>query len=421
MYESALKSKNGRYDIFGGCYVPESLMAPLLELKIAFKQAIADTNFTDQLKYILATYAGRPTPLTAAKRFSDTIGGPQLFLKREDLLHTGAHKLNNALGQCLLAKHLGKKRVIAETGAGQHGVATATACAYFDLQCDVYMGAVDMKRQAPNVARMKLLGATIIAVDQGSQTLKDAVNAALRDYAESYSDTHYCLGSALGPDPYPEMVATFQSVIGEETKKQILQQTGHLPDAVIACVGGGSNAIGIFSAFTNDTDVALIGVEGGGRSDQLGDHAARFKAKQKGVLHGAYTYVLQNKEGQIAKTHSIAAGLDYPAVGPAHAALFKSGRAVYTSVKDDDVIKGFLLLAKTEGIIPALESAHTLAYLMTEGKNRFRRDDIVIVNLSGRGDKDLPQILSENKNPWAYAQGIFIPVLDHGREVNSRP
>ncbi len=390
-----VKKENGRYNEFGGRYVPESLIAPILELESAFNRERNNPEFVDLLKYILETYAGRPTPLTAAQRFSTAIDGPQIYLKREDLLHTGAHKLNNALGQCLLAKRLGKTRIIAETGAGQHGVATATACAYFNLSCDIYMGTIDIARQAANVTRMKLLGANVIPVEHGSKTLKDAVNEALRDYSENYADTHYCLGSALGPAPYPEMVAFFQSVIGEEAKKQIVKQAGRLPDAVIACVGGGSNAIGIFSAFIDDPNVALIGVEGGGRGDDLGDHAARFKTRQKGVLHGTYTYVLQNTDGQIAQTHSISAGLDYPAVGPQHAALFESNRATYTSVKDDVVIEAFKLLARSEGIIPALESSHALAYLMTEGKNRFNRTDVVVVSLSGRGDKDIAQIIGE--------------------------
>lgn len=387
-----LKYKKGRYNEFGGCYIPESLFAPIKKLKSAFFSALKSDSFMAELDEILKTYAGRPTPLTEVKRLSKYFEGPRLFLKREDLLHTGAHKLNNALGQCLLAKHMGKTRVIAETGAGQHGVATATACAYLGLSCDVYMGEIDMKRQSSNVVKMRLLGAKVIPITVGSKTLKDAINAALRDYAETYLNTHYCLGSALGPDPFPEMVATFQSVIGKEAKQQVLEKTGSLPNAVIACVGGGSNAIGIFSAFIDDPSVELIGIEGGGRSDVLGQHAARFVTKQKGVLHGTYTYVLQNEQGQIAKTHSLSAGLDYPAIGPAHAALFQSGRASYFSARDEDVLKAFSLLAKTEGIIPALESAHAIAYLMTEGKNKFKNDGIIIINLSGRGDKDLAQL-----------------------------
>jgi phosphoribosylanthranilate isomerase len=390
---SILKSTHGRFGNFGGSYVAESLVTPLQELKNAFYREIADTNFCQQLKHILHTYAGRPTPVTEATRLQQAIQGPRLFLKREDLLHTGAHKLNNALGQCFLAKRLGKTRIIAETGAGQHGVATATACAYFGLSCEIYMGAIDIARQAPNVEKMKLLGAKVIAVDSGSQTLKDAVNEALRDYSASYQHTHYCLGSALGPDPYPSMVAFFQSVIGDEAKQQIQTQTGRLPTAIVACVGGGSNAIGIFSAFIDDP-VTLIGVEAGGKSDHLGEHAARFKVQQKGVLHGTFTYVLQDVHGQISTTHSISAGLDYPAVSPQHAALYESGRAIYTAVTDDQAIAAFKLLAKTEGIIPALESSHAIAYVIANSK-QFNRDDIILINLSGRGDKDLPQLLQK--------------------------
>ncbi|WP_423063987.1 tryptophan synthase subunit beta [Candidiatus Paracoxiella cheracis] len=393
----ATHKKNGRYGEFGGCYIPEGLVAPIQELTNAFESIASTEKFQQKLRLILKNYAGRPTPLTEVTRFSDAINGPRLFLKREDLLHTGAHKLNNALGQCLLAKQMGKTRVIAETGAGQHGVATATACAYLNLQCEIYMGAVDMKRQAPNVEKMKLLGATVIPVTSGSQTLKDAVSESLRDYAETYANTYYCLGSALGPHPYPQMVAAFQSVIGEEARQQIQEQTGRLPDAVIACVGGGSNAIGIFSAFIDDNSVKLIGVEAGGTGNKLGEHAARLKDKKTGVLHGTFTYLLQNDEGQIAPTHSISAGLDYPAIGPQHAELYATGRAHYTDVTDEEALTAFKLLSKTEGIITALESSHALAYLLTEGKNQFSREHIVIVNLSGRGDKDLPQLFEAKK------------------------
>lgn len=390
-----INKNNGKYGDFGGCYVAESLIAPLQELKTAFYQAITDDQFNQRLKYILQTYAGRPTPLTAATRLQQAIQGPRIFLKREDLLHTGAHKLNNALGQCLLAQRIGKRRIIAETGAGQHGVATATACAYLGLQCEIYMGAIDIARQMPNVEKMRLLGAKVIPVSSGAQTLKDAVNEALRDYSANYTDTHYCLGSALGPDPYPEIVAYFQKIIGEEAKQQLQTQIGKLPNAVIACVGGGSNAIGIFSAFIQTPKVALIGVEAGGKSDQLGEHAARFKTKQKGVLHGTYTYLLQDIHGQISPTYSISAGLDYPAVGPQHAALYESGRAIYASVNDEQALAAFKLLARTEGIIPALESSHALAYLI-ENSQKFNANDIVLINLSGRGDKDLPQLLQRN-------------------------
>lgn len=385
-----LKEKNGRYGKFGGSYVAETLVAPLQTLKSAFQEAMCDSKFTTELNNILKTYAGRPTPLTKIKRFQ-TNSGPQIFLKREDLLHTGAHKINNALGQCLLAKYMGKTRVIAETGAGQHGVATATACAYLGLACEVYMGAVDMTRQALNVAKMKLLGAKVVSVTSGSQTLKDAVNEALRDYSASYEQTHYCLGSALGPDPYPTIVAAFQNVIGLEAKQQIIEETGRLPTAVIAAVGGGSNAIGIFSAFISEANVALIGVEAGGKSFQLGKHAARFQQGKKGVLHGTYTYVLQDQHGQISQTHSISAGLDYAAVGPQHAELYESGRAQYTSVNDEEALKAFHLLTQTEGIIPALESSHALAYALSAN---FKKTDLILINLSGRGDKDLPQLIS---------------------------
>lgn len=385
---------NGRYGNFGGAYLPELLMAPILQLETQFNQLKNDTAFNKQLDTILKNYAGRPTPLTEIPRFSAVINGPRIFLKREDLLHTGAHKLNNALGQCLLAKKMGKTRIIAETGAGQHGVATATACAYLGLPCVVYMGAVDAARQAPNVARMKLLGAEVVAVENGSKTLKDAVNEALRDWAESFETTHYCLGSALGPHPYPEMVAYFQRVIGEETKQQCQEQIGRNPDLIVACVGGGSNAIGIFSAFLEDK-VELIGVEAGGTSNKLGEHAARFQGGSPGVLHGNYTYLLQDTHGQIMETHSISAGLDYPAVGPQHAFLFESKRALYTSVKDESALAALKLLSKTEGIIPALESSHALAYII-EIAEKLDKNKCVVINLSGRGDKDLPQLFEKN-------------------------
>ncbi len=343
---------------------------------------------------ILTHYAGRATALTEVSRFSEAIQGPRLFLKREDLLHTGAHKLNNALGQCLLAKKMGKTRIVAETGAGQHGVATATACAFLGLECVVYMGKVDIERQAPNVIKMQLLGATVKSVDSGSMTLKDAVNEALRDWSATFDNTHYCLGSALGPHPYPEMVAQFQSVIGKEAKAQITARTGQNPDLVIACVGGGSNAIGIFSAFLDDASVALVGVEAGGKGAKLGEHAARFQGGEPGVLHGCYTYLLQNAGGQVLETHSISAGLDYPAVGPQHAQLFEEGRVQYTSVTDAEALAAFKLLSKTEGIIPALESSHALAYMVKIAPT-LKRDAVVIINLSGRGDKDLPQLIAK--------------------------
>lgn len=386
----------GRYGDFGGCYLPEILMQPITELKENYAHFSQDKAFKTQLQHLLKTYVGRPTPLTEVTQFSQAIHGPRIFLKREDLLHTGAHKINNALGQCLLAKKMGKSRIIAETGAGQHGVATATACAYFNLECVVYMGVVDMQRQLPNVERMRLLGAKVIGVDLGSKTLKDAVNEALRDWSATYEHSHYCLGSALGPHPYPEMVAQFQAVIGEETLQQCEQQIQQLPNIVVACVGGGSNAIGIFSAFLDKNEVELVGVEAGGMSMILGEHAARLQAKTPGVLHGCYTYLLQDAQGQVAHTHSISAGLDYPAVGPQHAALFAQGRVHYTSVTDMQALQAFKLLSRTQGIIPALESSHALAYVMQIAKDRHP-DEVIVINLSGRGDKDLPQLLAGGK------------------------
>ncbi|MCE5318922.1 MAG: tryptophan synthase subunit beta [Parachlamydia sp.] len=378
-----------QYGKYGGIYMPELLMAPLTQLIEHW--TLLSEEFFKQFNHLLSIYGGRPTPLTPALRFAQAISGPRLFLKREDLLHTGAHKLNNALGQCLLAKSMGKTRIIAETGAGQHGLATATACAYLGLECAIFMGVKDIERQAPNVCKMKLLGAEVVSVSQGSQTLKEAINEALRDWSSSYETTHYCLGSALGPYPYPEMVKTFQSVIGTEAKKQIQEMAGRNPDAIIACVGGGSNAIGIFSAFLDDLDVQLIGVEAGGESPDLGHHASRFHGGKPGVLHGCFTYILQDDTGQISGTQSISAGLDYPAVGPEHAELYESGRAVYASVGDKEALKAFKLLSRMEGIIPALESSHALAYLMIHAQD-FDKGDIVIVNLSGRGDKDLPYL-----------------------------
>jgi len=380
-----------RYGEFGGVYMPELLMAPILELAQFWEETKQDKEFRQTLLNILKHYAGRPTPLTEIPHFSAKINGPRIFLKREDLLHTGAHKLNNALGQCLLAKRMEKTRIIAETGAGQHGVATAAACAYFGLPCIVYMGSTDMERQAPNVLRMRLMGAEVRSVDKGSKTLKDAVNEALRDWSESFADTHYCLGSALGPYPYPDMVAEFQSVIGAECEKQCIEQWGMDPHVIIACVGGGSNAIGIFSAFLQKENVRLIGVEAGGHGTQLGEHAARFQAATRGVLHGCYTYVLQDEHGQIAPTASISAGLDYPAVGPQHAQLFDEKRVEYVSVNDEEALHALQLLARTEGIICALESAHALAYAIKIAPT-FPKNQCMVINLSGRGDKDLPQL-----------------------------
>ncbi len=379
---------------FGGVYLPELLMAPIATLQKGWERYRSDSDFQEELSALFKDYAGRETPMTEVRRFSQAINGPRIFLKREDLLHTGAHKLNNALGQCLLAKRLGKSRIIAETGAGQHGVATATACAFLGLKCVVYMGKVDVERQSPNVSRMNLLGAEVIAVEKGAMTLKDAVNEALRDWSASYEDSHYCLGSALGPHPYPEMVASFQSIIGKEALIQIHEKIGGDPDLIVACVGGGSNAIGIFSSFIDRPKVALIGVEAGGKGDKLGEHAARFKGGRPGVLHGCYTYLLQDLDGQVVETHSISAGLDYPAVGPQHSELYTSGRAHYASVSDEEALAAFKLLSQTEGIIPALESSHALAYVMKVA-HTFEKDKVILINLSGRGEKDLPQLIAK--------------------------
>ena len=377
----AARTRPGRYGSFGGMYVPELLVQPLKELEHAFYTIPIE----EELSHLLHTYAGRPTPITEVSRFSEAIQAPRLFLKREDLLHTGAHKINNALGQCLLAKKMGKKRVIAETGAGQHGVATATACSLLGLECAVYMGQTDIERQATNVYKMKLLGAKVLPVVNGSATLKDAVNEALRDWAASYETTHYCLGSALGPHPFPLMVAAFQKRIGLEAKEQMKQRVGRSPDLCIACVGGGSNAIGLFAPFLEDPYVRLVGVEAAG--------AARFQHGTPGILHGAYSYILQDEQGQIQKTHSISAGLDYPGVGPQHAALYTSHRVAYETCNDEEALAAFQLLAKTEGIIPALESSHALGYL-TRIAHTLPKEAIVLINLSGRGDKDVAHLSS---------------------------
>ncbi|MFA6037172.1 MAG: tryptophan synthase subunit beta [Legionellales bacterium] len=389
-----MHNKTHYYGKFGGQFLPELLIAPIQELEEQFLKIKHDETFNKELNYILTTYAGRPTPLTEVQRFSEAIDGPRIFLKREDMLHTGAHKFNNAVGQCLLARKMGKTRIIAETGAGQHGVATATACALLGLTCVIYMGAVDIARQGPNVARMKLLGAQVVSVENGSKTLKDAVNEALRDWAESFADSHYCLGSALGPYPYPQMVGHFQQVIGTETKAQCHERFGKDPDCVIACVGGGSNAIGIFSAFLDNPIVALIGVEAGGTGNKTGEHAARFLSGSPGIIHGCYSYLLQDENNQVADTHSISAGLDYPMVGPAHADLHESKRVSYASVQDQEVIAAFKLLAKTQGIIPALESSHALAHVCKIAKD-WPKSFNVVINLSGRGDKDLPQLFEK--------------------------
>jgi tryptophan synthase beta chain len=390
----SMEGAPGYFGAFGGRFVPETLIAPLDELTTAFEQARVDPAFQAELRELLTRYSGRPTPVYFAERLSRELGGARIYLKREDLSHTGSHKINNALGQALLARKMGKRRVIAETGAGQHGVATATVCARLGLECVVYMGSEDIKRQALNVYRMKLLGAEVRSVESGSKTLKDAINEALRDWVTNVRDTYYLLGSALGPHPYPTMVREFQRVIGDEARKQMLEAERMLPDAVIACVGGGSNAIGIFTAFVEDTKVKLIGVEAGGVSSALGQHAARFAGGKPGVLQGTYSYVLQNDEGQIASTHSISAGLDYAAVGPEHAHLRDTSRAEYTSVTDEEALTAFHRLSRTEGIIPALESAHGVAYAIKLAP-QMSRDTTILVNLSGRGDKDVDSVLQK--------------------------
>jgi len=384
----------GHWGCYGGRFVPETLMAPLEELTAAYAAARADESFQQELDSLLRDYAGRPTPLFLARRLAKRAGGARIYLKREDLLHTGAHKINNTLGQILLARRMGKRRIIAETGAGQHGVATATVCALFGLDCVVYMGSEDMRRQALNVFRMELLGAEVREVDSGSRTLKDAINQALRDWVTNVADTYYLLGSALGPHPYPLMVRDFQTVIGREAREQVRQQEGRLPDCLIACVGGGSNSIGLFHPFLADDSVRMIGVEAGGMGNGLGQHAARFNANgggRPGVLQGTMSYVLQDERGQIAATHSISAGLDYPSIGPEHAFLHDEGRVEYTSVSDDEALEAFQTLSKLEGIIPALESAHAVAHALKVA-SEMKSDQILIVNLSGRGDKDIDTV-----------------------------
>ena len=378
----------GRFGEFGGRFVPETLMHPVEELTEAFEVARRDPEFQAELNRLLRHFAGRPTPLFHARRLTEHLGGAQIYLKREDLLHTGAHKINNCLGQGLLAQRMGKKRVVAETGAGQHGVATATVAALLGLECTVYMGEEDMARQAPNVFRMRLLGAEVAPVASGSKTLKDAINEGMRDWVTNVENTHYLMGSVLGPHPYPLMVREFQRIIGQEAREQILTTARRLPDLLVACVGGGSNSIGLFYDFIPDRDVKMVGVEAGGRSLNLGEHAARFAGGKPGVLHGTYTYVLQTADGQISNTHSVSAGLDYPAVGPEHAALFRQSRVKYTHVGDAEALEAARLLARTEGIIPALEPAHALAEIVKRAPE-MKRERIILVNLSGRGDKDL--------------------------------
>jgi tryptophan synthase beta chain len=377
----------GHFGPFGGQFIPEGLMAAVAELSEAFEASRRDAAFQHEFDALCRTFIGRPTPLYRAERLTEAAGGAQVFLKREDLCHTGAHKLNNALGQALLARRMGKQRIIAETGAGQHGVATATVCAKFGLECIVYMGTEDMARQAMNVYRMRLLGATVVPVESGSRTLKDAINGAIRDWVTNVRDTHYIIGSVVGPHPYPVMAREFQSVIGREARAQMLEAVGRLPDAVVACVGGGSNAIGIFAPFYDDP-VALIGVEAAGRGLKTGAHAASIVGGRPGVLHGARTYLLQDADGQVLETHSISAGLDYPGVGPEHAYLHEQERASYVGVTDAEALAAFHQCSRLEGIIPALESAHALAHAMTVAAD-LGRDQILLVNLSGRGDKDL--------------------------------
>jgi tryptophan synthase beta chain len=384
----------GRFGPYGGRYVPETLMAPLEELERAFTSAMADPAFRAELDSLLRNFAGRPTPLQFASRLTAHLGGPRIYLKREDLLHTGAHKINNAIGQGLLCVRMGKPRIVAETGAGQHGVASATVAARLGLRCTVYMGTEDMARQSLNVARMRMLGAEVVAVDAGSRTLKDAINEAMRDWVTNVRDTHYLLGSVLGAHPYPAMVRDFQCVIGREARQQILAAEKRLPTHLIACVGGGSNSIGLFHEFLGDAGVKMIGIEAGGRGHSLGEHAARLAAAQgysgarPGVLQGTYTYVLQTADGQISTTHSVSAGLDYPAIGPEHAWLADQGRAEYSAASDAQALDAARMLARFEGIIPALECAHALAGLI-ERLPKFSKNDLIIVNLSGRGDKDM--------------------------------
>ena len=382
------ESRPGRFGIYGGRYVPETLMAALLELEHAYEEAKADAAFQAELALLLRDFAGRPTPLYFAKRLTEELGGARIYLKREDLLHTGAHKINNALGQGLLAQRMGKRRIIAETGAGQHGVATASVCALLGLECVIYMGEVDMARQELNVLRMRLAGAEVRSVSSGSRTLKDAISDAMRDWVTNVRTTHYLLGSALGAHPYPTMVRDFHRCISLEMKEQILEREGRLPTAIIACVGGGSNAIGAFYEFIGDRGVRLIGVEAGGRGTTLGEHAARFSGGAPGVLQGTFSYVLQDENGQIAETHSVSAGLDYASIGPEHAMLHDTGRAEYTSQDDAAALDAVVKLARTEGILPALESAHAVAECLRIAPAMTPRD-ILIVNLSGRGDKDM--------------------------------
>ena len=384
---TALPDALGHFGPYGGRYVPEILVAPLDQLEIAYDEARADDSFHDELENLLRRFAGRPTPLYHARMLSQHLGGAEIYLKREDLLHTGAHKINNCLGQGLLVQRMGKKRIIAETGAGQHGVATAAACALFGFECIVYMGEEDMRRQSPNVFRMRLMGAEVIGVNTGSRTLKDAISEAMRDWVAHFETTHYLLGSALGPHPYPRMVRDFHSVIGREARCQFHDLTGGLPDVLMACVGGGSNSIGLFHPFLEDESVKMVGIEAGGRGPGLGEHAARFSGGSPGVLHGTYSYLLQDDDGQIALTHSVSAGLDYATVGPEHSWLHDQGRAEYVSCSDEDALEAVKLLSRLEGIIPALESAHAVAEAIRRAPDA--KGQTFLINLSGRGDKDI--------------------------------
>ena len=394
---SALPDAGGHFGVYGGSFVPETLMHNLEELRAAYAAVKDDPDFQREFDQLLREYVGRPSPLTFAARLTEHLGGAKIYLKREDLNHTGAHKINNALGQLLLAERMGKRRIIAETGAGQHGVATATVCALRGLQCIVYMGTEDMRRQALNVFRMRLLGAEVVGVDSGSRTLKDAINEALRDWVTNVEDTHYLLGSVLGPHPYPMMVRDFQRVIGREARAQILEREGRLPDYLIACVGGGSNAIGLFYDFLNDAEVKMIGVEAGGYGANVGEHAARFLnagGGRVGVLQGTRSYVLQDERGQIAATHSVSAGLDYPSIGPEHSYLHDQARVSYVSATDDEALAALQLLSRTEGIIPALESSHALAEVIRLAPT-LAGDQLIVVNLSGRGDKDVNTVIEK--------------------------
>ncbi|MEJ2093705.1 MAG: tryptophan synthase subunit beta [Gammaproteobacteria bacterium] len=387
----ALPDAKGHFGPYGGRFVAETLMGPLEELTEAYEKYLKDPEFNAELEYELKHYVGRPSPLYHARRWSEKLGGAQIYLKREDLNHTGAHKVNNTVGQALLARRMGKTRIIAETGAGQHGVASATVAARLGLECIVYMGSEDIKRQSTNVFRMKLLGATVVAVEAGSKTLKDALNEAMRDWVTNVDNTFYIIGTVAGPHPYPAMVRDFQAVIGRETREQCLEMTGKLPDALVACVGGGSNAIGLFYPFINDKSVRLYGVEAGGEGLETGHHAAPLNAGSPGVLHGNRTYLMEDEDGQIIETHSVSAGLDYPGVGPEHAWLKDSGRATYVAINDDEALAAFHNLTRTEGIMPALESSHALAYVDKLAPD-MSRDEIIVINLSGRGDKDIQTV-----------------------------